>query len=299
MKSSLVIKFLPFATAVIMAGCSENNDYDATGIFEATTVTVSAETSGRILSFPVEEGDSVYAGQQVAQIDSTMLMLQLAQLGSQRQSAISSSPDIAAQVASVKAQIAHAEEEKARVERLFAAGAATQKQYDDAAARLSTLQGQIQGMTSTLSKNRSAVSGNASAIQYQREQIEQQIERCRILAPESGTILCKYAQRGEFAAPGKPLFKMADLNRIFLRSYFTASQLADIRIGQKVTVTADFGGDSQFEYPGVITWISQESEFTPKSIQTRDSRANLVYAVKIAEKNDGRLKLGQYGEVSL
>ncbi len=265
MKSSLVIKFLPFATAVIMAGCSENNDYDATGIFEATTVTVSAETSGRILSFPVEEGDSVYAGQQVAQIDSTMLMLQLAQLGSQRQSAISSSPDIAAQVASVKAQIAHAEEEKARVERLFAAGAATQKQYDDAAARLSTLQGQIQGMTSTLSKNRSAVSGNASAIQYQREQIEQQIERCRILAPESGTILCKYAQRGEFAAPGKPLFKMADLNRIFLRSYFTASQLADIRIGQKVTVTADFGGDSQFEYPGVITWISQESEFTPKS----------------------------------
>ena len=299
MKSSLVIKFLPFATAVIMAGCSENNDYDATGIFEATTVTVSAETSGRILSFPVEEGDSVYAGQQVAQIDSTMLMLQLAQLGSQRQSAISSSPDIAAQVASVKAQIAHAEEEKARVERLFAAGAATQKQYDDAAARLSTLQGQIQGMTSTLSKNRTAVSGNASAIQYQREQIEQQIERCRILAPESGTILCKYAQRGEFAAPGKPLFKMADLNRIFLRSYFTASQLADIRIGQKVTVTADFGGDSQFEYPGVITWISQESEFTPKSIQTRDSRANLVYAVKIAVKNDGRLKLGQYGEVSL
>ena len=299
MKSSLVIKFLPFATAVIMAGCSENNDYDATGIFEATTVTVSAETSGRILSFPVEEGDSVYAGQQVAQIDSTMLMLQLAQLGSQRQSAISSSPDIAAQVASVKAQIAHAEEEKARVERLFAAGAATQKQYDDAAARLSTLQGQIQGMTSTLSKNRSAVSGNASAIQYQREQIEQQIERCRILAPESGTILCKYAQRGEFAAPGKPLFKMADLNRIFLRSYFTASQLADIRIGQKVTVTADFGGDSQFEYPGVITWISQESEFTPKSIQTRESRANLVYAVKIAVKNDGRLKLGQYGEVSL
>lgn len=299
MKSSLVIKFLPFAAAVIMAGCSENNDYDATGIFEATTVTVSAETSGRILSFPVEEGDSVYAGQQVAQIDSTMLMLQLAQLGSQRQSAISSSPDIAAQVASVKAQIAHAEEEKARVERLFAAGAATQKQYDDAAARLSTLQGQIQGMTSTLSKNRSAVSGNASAIQYQREQIEQQIERCRILAPESGTILCKYVQRGEFAAPGKPLFKMADLNRIFLRSYFTASQLADIRIGQKVTVTADFGGDSQFEYPGVITWISQESEFTPKSIQTRDSRANLVYAVKIAVKNDGRLKLGQYGEVSL
>ncbi len=299
MKSSLVIKFLPFAAAVIMVGCSENNDYDATGIFEATTVTVSAETSGRILSFPVEEGDSVYAGQQVAQIDSTMLMLQLAQLGSQRQSAISSSPDIAAQVASVKAQIAHAEEEKARVERLFAPGAATQKQYDDAAARLSTLQGQIQGMTSTLSKNRSAVSGNASAIQYQREQIEQQIERCRILAPESGTILCKYVQRGEFAAPGKPLFKMADLNRIFLRSYFTASQLADIRIGQKVTVTADFGGDSQFEYPGVITWISQESEFTPKSIQTRDSRANLVYAVKIAVKNDGRLKLGQYGEVSL
>ena len=300
MKSSVVIKSLPLAAAVVlMTGCSEKKAYDATGIFEATTVTVSAETSGKILSFPVEEGDSVCVGQQVAQIDTTLLTLQLAQLGSQRQSAISSSPDIAAQVASIKAQIAHAKEEKARVDRLFAAGAATQKQCDDAAAQLNTLQGQIEGMTSTLSKNQSTVSGNASAIQYQRDQIGQQIERCRIIAPESGTILCKYAQRGEFAAPGKPLFKMANLDDIFLRSYFTASQLADIKLGQKVTVIADFGGDEQFEYPGVITWIAQESEFTPKSIQTKDSRANLVYAVKIAVKNDGRLKLGQYGKVRL
>lgn len=300
MKPSVIINLLSVAAATaLMTGCSQKKDYDATGIFEATTVTVSAETSGKILSFPVEEGDSVYVGQQVAQIDTTLLTLQLAQLGSQRQSAISSSPDIAAQVASIKAQIAHAKEEKARLERLFAAGAATQKQCDDAAAQLSALQGQIEGMTSTLSKNQSTVSGNASAIQYQCDQIGQQIDRCRIIAPESGTILCKYAQRGEFAAPGKPLFKMANLDEIFLRSYFTASQLADIQLGQRVTVIADFGGDEQFEYPGVITWIAQESEFTPKSIQTKDSRANLVYAVKIAVRNDGRLKLGQYGEVRL
>lgn len=300
MKPSVIINLL-FASvaAPLMTGCSEKKDYDATGIFEATTVTVSAETSGKILSFPLEEGDGVYAGQQVAQIDTTLLTLQLAQLGSQRQSAISSSPDIAAQVASLKVQIAHAKEEKARVERLLASGAATQKQCDDAAAQLSTLQGQLEGVTSTLSKNRSSVSGNASAIQYQRYQIEQQIERCRIMAPESGTVLCKYAQRGEFVAPGKPLFRMANLDEIFLRSYFTASQLANIKLGQKVTVIADFGGEEQFEYPGVITWIAQESEFTPKSIQTKDSRANLVYAVKIAVKNDGRLKLGQYGEVRL
>ena len=115
----------------------------------------------------------------------------------------------------------------------------------------------------------------------------------------TGTVLLKYAEPGEFATPGRPLFKMADLDNIYLRSYFTASQLADIKIGQDVTVIADFGGDNRFEYPGKITWIAQESEFTPKSIQTEDSRDNLVYAVKIAVKNDGRLKLGQYGEVRL
>lgn len=164
---------------------------------------------------------------------------------------------------------------------------------------LNTLRGQLSALLSTLGKNKSSISDNAAAIKYQSEQIAEQIAKSSVKSPLTGTVLVKYAEPGEFASPGKPLLKIADLEKIYLRAYFTASQLADIKIGQQVTVIADFGGDKQFEYPGTITWIAEESEFTPKSIQTNDSRANLVYAVKIAVKNDGRLKLGQYGEVKL
>ena len=285
--------------SIIFVSCSSTPDYDATGIFEATTVTVSAETSGKILSMSVNEGDSVFKGQNIAVVDTTMLILQQKQIESQRQSAESVSPDIAAQAASLRSQIAHQQHECDRFARLLADGATTQKQFDDAQAHLNVLKGQFSALLSTLGKNRTSISDNAVAIQYQAEQIAEQIAKSVVVSPISGTVLIKYAEPGEFATPGRPLCKLADLDNIYLRSYFTSSQLADIRIGQKVTVIADFGGDEQFEYPGAITWIAQESEFTPKSIQTRDSRANLVYAVKIAVKNDGRLKLGQYGEVRL
>lgn len=286
-------------SALLLIGCNSKPDYDATGIFEATTVTVSAETSGKILSMSVREGDSVSKGQNIAVIDTALLVLQLKQIESQRQSAESVSPDIAAQAAALRTQIAHQQHECERYSRLLADGATTQKQYDDVQAQLNVLRGQLSALLSTLGKNRTSISDNAVAIQYQSEQIEEQLAKSVIDAPISATVLIKYAEPGEFATSGRPLCKLADLNDIYLRSYFTASQLADIKIGQKVTVIADFGGDEQYEYPGTITWIAQESEFTPKSIQTRDSRANLVYAVKIAVKNDGRLKLGQYGEVRL
>lgn len=286
-------------SALLLIGCNSKPDYDATGIFEATTVTVSAETSGKILSMSVREGDSVSKGQNIAVIDTALLVLQLKQIESQRQSAESVSPDIAAQAAALRTQIAHQQHECERYSRLLADGATTQKQYDDVQAQLNVLRGQLSALLSTLGKNRTSISDNAVAIQYQSEQIEEQLAKSVIDTPISATVLIKYAEPGEFATPGRPLCKLADLNDIYLRSYFTASQLADIKIGQKVTVIADFGGDEQYEYPGTITWIAQESEFTPKSIQTRDSRANLVYAVKIAVKNDGRLKLGQYGEVRL
>lgn len=285
--------------ALILTSCGNTPDYDATGIFEATTVTVASETTGKILDFDIAEGDSVSAGQPVAVIDTTILVLQQKQIRSQQQSAESSSPDIAAQVASLCTQIAHQRHECERQERLLADGATTRKQYDDARAMLNTLQGQLDAQLSTLGKSRSSISDNAVALQYQSQQIASQIEKSVVRSPLSGTLLVKYAEAGEFATPGKPLYKAADMDAVYLRAYFTASQLADIRLGQKVTVIADFGGDRQFEYPGTITWIADESEFTPKSIQTRDSRANLVYAAKIAVKNDGRLKLGQYGEVRL
>ena len=284
---------------LLLASCQNTEKYDATGIFEANTVTVSSETSGKLVSFAIDEGDSLIAGRQVGLVDTTLLALQRKQLHSQQLATEKSSPDIAAQAAALRSQIAHQQNECDRIARLLANGAATQKQSDDANAGLKTLRGQLEGLLSTLDKNRGSITESAFALQYQKEQIEEQMRKSRITAPITGTVLQKYAEQGEYATPGRPLFKMANLDDIYLRSYFTASQLAHIRIGQEVTVIADFGGDEQYEYSGRITWIAQESEFTPKSIQTRDSRANLVYAVKIAVKNDGRLKLGQYGEVRL
>lgn len=295
------MKKIVFLSALLctLISCQNNKKYDATGIFEATTVTVSSETNGKLISFTVEEGDSVTMGQQVGLVDTTLLSLQQKQLMSQQSAVEKSSPDIAAQVAALRTQIAHQQNECDRIARLLAGGAATMKQSDDANAQLATLHGQLEGLLSTLDKDRSSITESASALQYQREQIEEQIRKSNIVAPITGTILQKYAEQGEYATPGRPLFKMANLDNIYLRSYFTASQLANITIGQEVTVIADFGGDEQYEYPGKIIWIAQESEFTPKSIQTQDTRANLVYAVKIAVNNDGRLKLGQYGEVRL
>lgn len=295
------MKKIVFLSALLctLISCQNNKKYDATGIFEATTVTVSSETNGKLISFTVEEGDSVTMGQQVGLVDTTLLSLQQKQLMSQQSAVEKSSPDIAAQVAALRTQIAHQQNECDRIARLLAEGAATMKQSDDANAQLATLHGQLEGLLSKLDKDRSSITESASALQYQREQIEEQIRKSNIVAPITGTILQKYAEQGEYATPGRPLFKMANLDNIYLRSYFTASQLANITIGQEVTVIADFGGDEQYEYPGKIIWIAQESEFTPKSIQTQDTRANLVYAVKIAVSNDGRLKLGQYGEVRL
>lgn len=295
MKNPIIMAVL----LLIITSCKNTADYDASGVFEATTVTISAETAGKILSFSVSEGDSLSRGQDIAVIDTTLLVLQQKQLESQRQSAESGAPDIAAQAAALRQQIEHQQRECERQRGLLTDGATTQQRYDDAVAQLRILKGQLTALLSTLGKNRSAISDNAVAIEYQSQQIAEQIKKCTVSSPLAGTVLIKYAEQGEYATPGKPLCKIANLNEIYLRSYFTASQLADIKIGQEVTVIADFGGNEQFEYPGSITWIAEESEFTPKSIQTKESRSNLVYAVKIAVKNDGRLKLGQYGEVRL
>lgn len=284
---------------LLLTACQHKDKYDATGIFEANTVTVSSETSGKLVALHIDEGDSIVLGQQVGLVDTTLLSLQQKQLQSQQAAIEKSSPDMAAQAAALRSQIAHQQEECNRIARLLADGAATQKQSDDANAQLRTLHGQLEGLLSSLDKSRSSITESASALQYQKEQIEEQIRKSCIIAPITGTVLQKYAEQGEYTTPGRPLFKMADLNDIYLRCYFTAPQLAHIRIGQEVTIIADFGRNERYEYPGHITWIAQESEFTPKSIQTQDSRANLVYAVKIAVANDGRLKLGQYGEVRL
>lgn len=289
-----------YTTMLLTAtACGRGGEFDATGTFEATEVVVSAEAAGRILSFGAEEGDQLTAGQQVGVIDTVQLYLQKLQLERSAASVRSNRPDIAKQLASLREQIAKQRTERRRVENLLKDGAATTKQLDDIDAQLKVLEGQLDAQLSTLRNNTASIDENSSAIELQIAQIEDQLAKCRILSPVTGTVLAKYAEAGELASPGRPLMKVADLKRVYLRAYVTSDQLAGLQLGQQVTVTADFGGDAQFDYPGRITWIASESEFTPKTIQTRDTRANLVYAVKIAVENDGRLKIGMYGEVSL
>lgn len=285
--------------SLLAVGCGNRDDFDATGTFEATEVTVSAEANGRILCFDVEEGDSVEAAVPVGAIDTVQLYLQKLQLERQVASARSSRPDVRKQATALREQIAQQQTERRRVENLLKDGAATTKQLDDIDAQLKILQGQLDALLSTLHNNLASIDENSSAIELQIAQIEDKLSKCRIVSPVGGTVLAKYAKAGELAAVGRPLMKVADLGQVYLRAYFTSEQLSSLRLGQQVTVTADFGGDERIDYPGRITWIASESEFTPKSIQTRNSRANLVYAVKIAVKNDGRLKLGLYGEVKL
>lgn len=287
------------ATLLTMVACGRGNDFDATGTFEATEVVVSAEAAGRILSFDAEEGDAVQAGRQIGAIDTVQLYLQKLQLERQRASVISNRPDIRKQAAALREQIAKQEIERSRVVNLLKDGAATTKQLDDIDASLKVLNGQLEALLSTLGNNTAAIDENSSALELQIAQIEDRLMKSRIASPISGTVLAKYSEQGELAAVGRPLMKVADMENVYLRAYFTSDQLSSLKIGREVTVTADFGGDEQIDYPGRIVWIASESEFTPKNIQTKSSRASLVYAVKIAVKNDGRLKLGLYGEVKL
>lgn len=281
------------------AACSDKNEFDASGTFEATEITVSAESTGRILRFDVEEGMPVKAGAEVGVIDSLQLHLQREQLKAQQAALLKSRPDVQKQASSLREQIAKQKTELQRVNNMLHDGAATQKQADDINAQIRILESQLSATLSTLGNSTATINENAAALDAQIAILDDRIAKCRIASSVSGTVLVKYAEAGETAAAGKPLFKVADLDNIYLRAYFTSDQLSRLKLGNKVKVTADFGGGERFDYEGRIAWIASESEFTPKTIQTKDSRANLVYAVKIAVKNDGRLKIGLYGEVSL
>lgn len=283
----------------LMTACQEVAEYDAQGTFEATEVTLSAESNGKILHFDVNEGDVVQSGVVIGAIDSIQIFQQRKQLIAQQAALLNSRPDKEKQVAAIKQQIATANRELQRVESLLGDGAATSKQRDDIQSQINVLQDQLSATLSTLDKNTSSINNNATALEAQIAALDDMLSKCRIISPINGTVLVKYAQAGELATIGKPLMKVADLSQIYLRAYFTSDQLAHLNLGRKVTVTADFGADQRYDYKGKVVWISSESEFTPKTIQTKDTRANLVYAVKIAVKNDGRLKVGLAGEVKL
>lgn len=287
------------AAAMLLVACGAEPEFDAQGTFEAREVVVSSEASGRILRFDVEEGTSIKAGEVVGVVDSIQLHLQRKQLRAKQAALVGTRPDIATQVASLREQISKQQTELRRVENMLSEGAATTKQRDDIEAQIRVLESQLDATISTLGKNSASINDNSAAIESQIDALDDLVAKCRINSPISGTVLVKYAEAGELTATGKPLMKVADLENIYLRAYFSSEQLAHIALGDTVRVIANFGGDERYEYSGRISWISSESEFTPKTIQTNDSRANLVYAVKIAVHNDGRLKIGLQGEVVL
>lgn len=283
---------------MMLASCGGNDlEFDASGIFESTEVVVSSEASGKILSLEVEEGDVLDAGQLVGSVDSLQLYLKKLQLQANVRSIGSRRADIAKQVAATQEQIAKAEKERKRFLNLLEQQAGTQKQVDDIESQLEVLKKQLAAQLSTLQNTNQGVSEESDAVSIQVMQVEDQLDKCRITAPLRGTVLAKYAEAGEVTASGKPLFKLADMEQVYLRAYVGAEQLTQVKLGQAVKVYADYGEEDRREYDGRITWIASQAEFTPKTIQTRDERANLVYAVKIAVKNDGFLKLGMYGEV--
>lgn len=292
--------FTLFPVLFFLVACSSGTpEYDATGTFEATDVVVSAEASGKILGLDVEEGTVLKAGQEAGIIDTVQLYLKKLQLEAGVKSVEGQRPDILKQVAATKEQIVQAQRERDRVANLLRVGAANQKQLDDAESLLKVLRKQLAAQNSTLQNSDQSLTWQSSSVGIQVAQVEDQLKKCHIVAPLTGTVLAKYAEAGELAAPGTPLFKMADMEQIYLRAYVTSEQLSEVKLGRKVTVYADYGKDVRTAYPGVVTWISDSSEFTPKTILTKDERANLVYAVKVAVKNDGMLKIGMYGGVDL
>ena len=288
------------STALMLAACGNNEKaYDATGTFEATETTVFAEQSGALLTFDVSEGDSLPMGREVGLIDTTQTWLKIQQLDATKELYQSQKPDMERQIAATRQQLAKAQQDEQRYRELVADGAAPSKMLDDAASHVKVLQRQLDAQISSLSISTRALDKQTAAADVQIDQLRDMLRKCHVVTPVKGTVLEKYVERGEFVSVGKPLFKIADTEAMHLRAYLTSAQLQHIKLGQQVKVFADYGAGQRKEYDGTISWISSRSEFTPKTILTDDERADLVYAVKVAVKNDGFVKIGMYGELKL
>ena len=288
------------STALMLAACGNNEKaYDATGTFEATETTVFAEQSGALLTFDVSEGDSLPMGREVGLIDTTQTWLKIQQLDATKELYQSQKPDMERQIAVTRQQLAKAQQDEQRYRELVADGAAPSKMLDDAASHVKVLQRQLDAQISSLSTSTRALDKQTAAADVQIDQLRDMLRKCHVVTPVKGTVLEKYVERGEFVSVGKPLFKIADTEAMHLRAYLTSAQLQHIKLGQQVKVFADYGAGQRKEYDGTISWISSRSEFTPKTILTDDERADLVYAVKVAVKNDGFVKIGMYGELKL
>ena len=292
-KTSLLV----FATLICLSSCTQKSQFDASGTFETEETIISAEASGRIKEFKVEEGQTLKAGEYVGFIDTAQLYFNKVNLQAQIDAGLSRRPDISAQIASLKVQLGTAKREQTRIANLVKADAATQKQLDDQTSMVDEVQKQIDAQVSTLGISTQSINKESVPIQALVKQITDQINKCYLINPINGTILAKYARLDEEATPGKPLYKIADVSNLLLRAYVTNDQFSQIKLGQKIKVFIDNGPDKYKEYEGVVTWISDKAEFTPKTIQTKDERANLVWATKITVKNDGFLKIGMYADI--
>lgn len=304
--------FLFLSLSVLIYSCQENGPKaDAYGNFEADEMIVSAEANGQILELRLEEGQTLEAGAIVGRIDSTQLVLKKEQLQAAIRAIVAKSPAIGAQLAvyekqldANRQQLAVLQREKQRVEKLLSSDAATPKQLDELNDQIVLVQRQMDvvlqqrsATDASLSTQKGGLLAEVLPLQKQIAQLDDQIAKCRVENPVAGTVLTRYAETGELATFGKPLYKIADLRTLVLRAYVAGDQLGNIRLGQELKVAIDAPGGGMREFPGKVLWISPKAEFTPKIIQTKDERVNLVYAVKIEVENDGSLKIGMPGEL--
>ena len=292
-------KILAMAGMILLLNACSNKEkeYDATGVFEATETTIYAEQPGILVRLNVEEGDIVAPEMEVGLIDTTQLWLKLKQAVAAKSVYQSQKPEIGKQIAATRQQLAKAKQDQQRYSELVADGAAPSKMLDDANSQVEVLQHQLDAQISSLTVTTNSLQRQMDAAYVQEDQLRDQLRKCHIKVPAKGTVLEKYVERGEYVSTGKPLFKMADTEGMFIRAYVTSTQLRNIKLGQNAIVYADYGDGQKKEYHGKVTWISNRSEFTPKTILTDDERADLVYALKVAIENDGYVKIGMYGEV--
>ncbi|MBW1619764.1 HlyD family secretion protein [Empedobacter falsenii] len=284
--------------ATMLTACNDNKvSFDASGSFEAEETIISSEATGTIEQFSIEEGQTLEAGQTIGYIDSLQLYLKKKQLEAQTVAVLGKKPNIPVQLSALQEQLRTAQSEQTRITNLVKGDAATPKQLDDINAQIEVLKKQIEAQKSTLSISSEGLSKDIVPLQVQIEQLNDQLAKCNIINPTNGTVLAKYAEANEMTATGKPLYKIADLSNIILRAYITGNQLPQVKLNQQVKVLTDDGKGGYKETTGTIVWINDKAEFTPKTIQTKDERANMVYAIKVKVKNDGAYKVGMYGEI--
>lgn len=292
-----IFSTLAIISVAVLQSCNNDIPFDACGQIEATEVTVSAETNGKILDLRIKEGDKVNEGDIIGAIDSVQLVLQIQELKKRIEGAGSRIVDIRRQSEPDKSQLESYEKDLERYSNLLGKNAATQKQVDDINDKITILKAKMAAQSQSWERGNASVNSEVSMYEIQLAQKEDQLAKCLITVPVSGTVLTKYAEKGESVTSGKPLFKLADLDDVYVRAYFTTDQLAGMKLGDTVTVIPDDGSASPKEYKGRITSISSQAEFTPKNIQTRDERADMVYAVKVSVPNDGTLRLGMYAYI--